>query len=287
MSPKRRVLYPSFRNRSVGLAGSEGSKQSDIVQESCRTARRNRTGIIFIKERCFAMLKKDLISLNPFRMMGYENDDILDAGEFGAVLARAGVGKTAFLVQLSLNALLRSKNVLHISLKDPVHKVDLWYKEVFHLIAEQYHLNQLDALWESILPHRFIMTFKVEGFSVPKLEERLSDLIEQNIFSPQMIIVDGLPFNDTVRRPLSDLKELVKKYGTHAWFAVTTHRHEPPAADGCPVQLEHAAGLIDLAIQLLPAGKEIHLKILKGVKPASGDGDLSLDPATLLIKKRA
>jgi len=233
------------------------------------------------------MLKKDLILRNPLRMMGYENDDILCGGEFGAVLARAGVGKTAFLVQLSLNALLRSKNVLHISLKDPVNKVSLWYKEVFHLIAEQYHVNQINPLWESILPHRFIMTFRVEGFSVPKLEERLSDLMEQSIFSPQMIIVDGLPFNDSVRRPLSDLKDLVKKHGMHAWFTVTTHRHEERTADGWPVQLEQVADLIDLAFQLLPAGKEIHVNVLKGEKPASQDGDLRLDPSTMLIKKRA
>ena len=144
------------------------------------------------------MLKKDLIMRNPLRVMGYENDDILNAGEFGAVLARAGVGKTAFLVQLSLNALLRGKNVLHISLIDPVNKVSLWYQEVFSLIANQYKVDQIDQLWDSLLPHRFIMTFRVEGFSVPKLEERLSDLMEQNIFMPQMMIVDGFPFDESV-----------------------------------------------------------------------------------------
>ena len=149
------------------------------------------------------MLKKDLILRNPLRVMGYENDDILKSGQFGAVLARAGVGKTAFLVQLSLNALLRSKNVLHISLEDPVNKVSLWYREVFNLIAEQYQVDQIDQLWESVLPHRFIMTFRVEGFSVPKLKERLSDLMEQNIFSPQMIIIDGFPFDDSAHQPLS------------------------------------------------------------------------------------
>jgi hypothetical protein len=137
-----------------------------------------RPGVIYIKERYFNMLKKDLILRNPLRVMGYENDDILNAGEFGAVLARAGVGKTAFLVQLSLNALLRGKNVLHISLEDPVNKVSLWYQEVFNLIAEQYQVDQINQVWESLLPHRFIMTFRVEGFSVPKLEERLSDLMD-------------------------------------------------------------------------------------------------------------
>ena len=64
---------------------------------------RQPAGVIHIKERYFTMLKKDLILRNPLRVMGHENDDILDTGQFGAVLARAGVGKTAFLVQLSLS----------------------------------------------------------------------------------------------------------------------------------------------------------------------------------------
>ena len=35
-------------------------------------------GVIHIKERYFTMLKKDLILRNPLRVMGYENDDILN-----------------------------------------------------------------------------------------------------------------------------------------------------------------------------------------------------------------
>ena len=53
------------------------------------------------------MLRNDLITRNPLRLMGHESEEILVQGGFGALLARAGVGKTAFLVQLSLNALLR------------------------------------------------------------------------------------------------------------------------------------------------------------------------------------
>ena len=231
------------------------------------------------------MLKKDLILRNPLRVMGYENDDILGSGQFGAVLARAGVGKTAFLVQLSLNALLRGKNVLHISLDDPVHKVSLWYKEVFNLIAEQYQVEKINQLWESLLPHRFIMTFRVEGFSVPKLEERLADLMEQNIFSPRMIIIDGFPFGDSAHQPLSELKELIDKHQMHAWFTMRTHRHEDPGPDGQPQQLQQVADLFEVAIQLLPQGKEIHVKPVKGGESFSGDLDLRLDPSTMLLKR--
>ena len=244
------------------------------------------SGVIYIKERYLNMLKKDLIMRSPLRMLGYENDDILKAGEFGAVLARAGVGKTAFLVQLSLNALLRGKNVLHISLEDPVNKVSLWYQEVFNLIAEQYKIDQINQLWESLLPHRFIMTFRVEGFSVPKLKERLSDLMEQNIFSPQLMIVDGFPVDGSVFQSLTDFKALIQTHRMPAWFTIRTHRHEKPGPDGIPMQLAQLSNLFEIAIQLLPIGKEIHVKAVKGADSFSKNLDLRLDPSTMLIKKK-
>ena len=264
-----------------------GSCIYDVGEGKIRLPLQKPSEVIYIKERYFIMLKKDLILRNPLRVMGYENDDILNAGEFGAVLARAGVGKTAFLVQLSLNALLREKNVLHISLEDPVNKVSLWYQEVFNLIAEQYKVNQISQLWESLLPHRFIMTFKVEGFSIPKLEERLSDLMEQNIFVPQMMIVDGFPFDETVSDSLTEFKDLIKSHQMPAWFTMRTHRHEDPGPDGFPMQLSQISDLFEIAIQLLPDGKEIHVKAIKGAESFPEHLDLRLDPSTMLIKKRS
>lgn len=240
--------------------------------------------IIYLKKRSFNMLKKDLILRNPLRLMGHETDDILPDGGFAAVLARAGVGKTALLVQLALNSLLRDKNVLHISLDDPVEKVCLWYEEVFRNIANQYKVKQINRLWETILPHRFIMTFKVEGFSVPKLEERLTDLTEQDIFIPHMILIDGLPFDESIRKPLSDLKTLAKNNSMHVWFTVRTHRHEEPGPDGIPAQLINVADLFEVAIQLQPERKEIHVRALKGKSANSDHPALLLDPATMLIK---
>jgi len=257
-----------------------------IGKGKIRVPFQKRPGVIYIKERYFNMLKKDLILRNPLRVMGYENDDILNAGEFGAVLARAGVGKTAFLVQLSLNALLRGKNVLHISLEDPVNKVSLWYQEVFNLIAEQYQVDQINQVWESLLPHRFIMTFRVEGFSVPKLEERLSDLMTQNIFSPQMMIVDGLPFDESAHQSLTEFKDLIRNHQMPAWFTIRTHRHDDPGPDGLPMQLAQLSDLFKIAIQLLPEGKEIHVKAVKGAESFSEHLDLRLDPSTMLIKKK-
>lgn len=240
--------------------------------------------IIYIKERNISMLKNELILKNPLRRTGYESDDILDKGQFGAVMARAGVGKTAFLVQLALNCMLREKKVLHISLDDPVKKISLWYKEVFSRIATQYDIPQSGQLWDAILPHRFIMTFRVEGFSVPKLEERLTDLIEQDIFKPDMMIIDGIPFEGSMSPDLAKLKTLVNKHPMHVWFTIRTHRHEDPDPNGTPLQFIPVADLFEVAIHLVPVGKQILIKALKGAEPRADQPDLMLDPATMLIK---
>lgn len=230
------------------------------------------------------MFKNDLIVRNPLRRIGSETDDVIPEGGFGAVLAHAGIGKTALLVQLALNAMLRDRNVLHISLNDPVGKVSLWYQELFHHLAKETQVQQIQQLWETILPHRFILTFKAEGFSVPRLEERLTDLMAQNIFHPQMMIMDGLRFDESGRQPLCDLKTLAVRYGMRVWFTINTHRHEQPGPDGLPVQLLHVADLFDIALELQPKGSEIHIRLLKG-SPTTADGlPLLLDPSTMLIR---
>ena len=241
--------------------------------------------VINLKERNLDMLKNDLILRNPLRLMGHENEAIVPQGGFGAVLARAGVGKTALIVQVALNTMLQQKNVLHVSLDDPVDKVNLWYQEVLNSLASQYHVRQIKELWESIQMHRFIMTFKVEGFSVPKLEERVKDLTEQQIFNPHMVIIDGLPFDESLRSPLEGLKIFSVNHRLHLWFTVTTHRHQTPGADGLPVQLSAVGDLFDAAIELQPEGKKIHIRCLKGGPEDSEACDQLLDPSTMLVQE--
>ena len=233
------------------------------------------------------MLKKDLAHRNPLRLLGDQNQEILPIGGFGAVLARAGVGKTALMVQLSLETLLREKNVLHVSLSDPVNKVGLWYQEVFQNLSRQYNPQQVSQLWESILSHRFIMTFKVEGFSVPKLEERMTDLVAQNIFSPDMIVIDGFPFEADEATSLKQLKSFAKAHNLCVWFSVRTHRHEEPQPDGMPPQLASIDDLFDVVIQLQPEGKNIHVRGIKGPTADSKMPGLVLDPATMLMVSKS
>jgi hypothetical protein len=230
------------------------------------------------------MLKQELILRNPLRHLGFEREEILPLGCFGAVLANAGVGKTALLVQLALNSMLRSCNVLHISLNDPVNKVTLWYRELFHRLSGQYEAPQVNQLWDSVLPHRFIMTFRVESFSVPKLEERLNDLTVQGIFKPEMMIIDGLHCDAPQRPLLEALKGLAQKNGVRIWFTVHSHSNEIPGPDGLPVSFAPLADLFDLVLELQTKQSDVHIKVLHGPLAEAPANDLLLDPSTMLIK---
>jgi hypothetical protein len=247
--------------------------------DPCRSTAR----IFYLRERIFNMLKKDLVLKNPLRLLGHESDDVLDDGGFGVVMARAGVGKTAIGVQLAINSQLRHQNVLHIGLNDPVQKVCLWYDEVLRNLIYQYEVPQEERLWEAILPHRFIMTFKVESFSVPILEERLTDLIEQGIFVPKMVLIDGFPFDKKTRTSLEDLKSLAKRLGFHVWFTMNIHREKNVGSDGFAPEFSEVEDLFDVAIQLVPGGKEVLVKALKGIDRASDSHQLLLNPSTLLL----
>lgn len=230
------------------------------------------------------MLNKKLILLNPFRVMGYENDDIIPEGGLGAVSAQAGVGKTALLVQLALNAMLRGKKVLHISLNDPVHKVDIWYHELFNKVAEKAGVEAKSDIWESVLSNRFIMTFKVEGFNMPKLKERLTDLSVQNIFFPQIVIIDGLKFDDAARETIGGLKMLAEKHSLRLWFTVHARPQEENPDELSPALLPFK-DLFDVVFKLQPEKGEVCIRPVSGKSSAAKP--LYLDPATMLIKNGA
>jgi hypothetical protein len=98
------------------------------------------------------------------------------------------------------------------------------------------------------------------------------------------MIIDGLPFDHAVNQDLADLKRLASHEGMHVWFTIRTHRHEEPGPNGTPAQLIQIADLFEVAIQLVPVGKQIQIKAFKGPGSSGDQPDLMLNPATMLIQ---
>ncbi len=146
-------------------------------------------------------------------------------------------------------------------------------------------MDGINETWESILPNRLIMTFKVEGFNVPKLKERLYDLVVQKIFLPQIIIIDGLVFNEKARETLTDLRTMAQKHALRLWFTVHAPRGRELPLNEMPECLLPVSDLFDVLFRLEPAGEDVRVAPLSGT-PALAK-PLFLDPATLLIRNQA
>jgi hypothetical protein len=267
---------------SASITGTVNTPETRI-RESGAPLLPDAASVVYLKERTLKMLKNDLIQRNPLGFLSERGDHALAAGEFGGILARAGVGKTAIIVQVALNAMLKDQRVLHISLTDPVNKVNLWYQEVYRLLTGGDDATRARILWEELLPYRFIMTFKAEGFRLPVLEERLEDLREQGIFKPSVIIFDGFPFEEMNRSSLSALKVFADSNDMSVWFTIRTHRHQAPNEAGLPAQLTGIDDLFDVLVQLQPDGKDIHIEVFKGMENAAVPASLVLDPTTMLV----
>ncbi len=232
-------------------------------------------------------LRNGLLLRNPLRIMHHGNMGETLNNSFGIILARAGIGKTALAVQLAIDSILQNKTVLHVSLSEPIDKVNLWYEEILNNLVELHKLNRVSKIWETIEFNRFIMTFKVEKFSVPILEERLGDLTGQRIFNPDIAVIDGLPFDKSERNSWENLKIFSEKNHLHIWFTATIHRHEELTKKGLPVQVASFDEMFDDIVQLKTENKRIYIKSLKGndeVGDTKGMGYF-LDPSSMLVKK--
>lgn len=230
------------------------------------------------------MLKQSLIIQDPLKRLGLDKDQSLQNNVCGAIYARAGVGKTALLVQLAINSLLQEKPVLHISLKDPVDKVDLWYKEVFQNITKIHGINDANRLWDEILPYRFIMTFDRSAFTLDRLMDKVQELRAQEIFSPRLIMIDGFSMGDADPEQLNELKAFAQGNSLTIWFTIRGHRGESQTpADFSAKFVDQYGELFDVILQLSPEKDQIRVKPLK--KETDNQPYLFLDPATLLIRE--
>jgi hypothetical protein len=132
--------------------------------------------------------------------------------------------------------------------------------------------------------HSFNMTFKVDTFTVPKLEERLTDLTVQESSTPDADHRTAY-FDETIQEKLAALKALAGRCSMAVWFTVHTHRHEAAGPSGQPVSMDALSGLFDAVILLQPEGTMIPIQVIKGLPEGHPAPRLFLDPATLLIGK--
>ncbi|HHB75835.1 MAG TPA: hypothetical protein ENK84_04755 [Desulfobulbus sp.] len=225
-----------------------------------------------------------LVNQNPLRVLNLGRG----SKQLGLVMARAGLGKTALLVQIALDSILRGNRVIHVSIGESIEKTKAWYDDILQFILQEHSVSRPHELIDMIARHRMIMTFKEDTFSRPRLEERLNDLILQDIFRPNCLVVDGFDFGRADRSTVEDIKEFLESMNLQAWFSATSHRTDNRVSPaGVPAPCHEVDDLFDTVILLKPEkDATIQLEIIRnnGIDSDAGIG-LNLDPSTMMIKE--
>ncbi len=235
------------------------------------------------------MGKKNLVMNNPLRVLGLEKKVQEKGAGMGLVMASAGLGKTAILVQIALDSMLWGDKVLHVSIGESFDKTRAWYDDILALMSVGEKSDDFHNTLTEILPNRMIMTFKEAGFSQAKLEERLDDLVQQNIYKPVCLIIDGYDFSSGNHADLEEFKEFMVRHGLKMiWFSATTHRDDDRRSlAGVPAPCHEIDDLFDAVLLIAPKDDAVDLKIVKCNSCTVDPGtSLTLDPSTMLIQKR-
>lgn len=234
------------------------------------------------------MGKEELVLNNPLRALGLEEKAEGNKQSMGLVISRAGLGKTAILVQIALDSMLRGNKVLHISIGESIDKAKSWYNDILSLITKGKKIENIHEVISEILHHRMIMTFKEASFSQAKLEERLDDMVKQNIYNPECLIIDGYDFNENSRNDLLGFKKFMQEQGLKmVWFSAVNHREDNRvSADGVPAPCHEIDDLFETVLMIKPDNQNIYLDIIKCASCAvDARMTLALDPSTMLIMK--
>lgn len=236
------------------------------------------------------MGKEDLVSNNPLRALGLEKEDGAVGRRVGLIMARAGLGKTAILVQIAMDSLLRDKKVLHVAIGEGVEKTRAWYDDILDLMNQEKKVENFQQIVDEVMQNRMIMTFKENSFSAATLEERMLDLSQQGIFKAECLVVDGFDFIEADSAAvLNELKGIMEKIDLKMiWFSAVNHRDDERVSEnGVPAPCHDVDDVFDTVLLISPEGGDIRLKTLKCSEACSVDAGKSLlvDPATMLIKK--
>jgi len=235
------------------------------------------------------MQKKDLIENNPLRVFVQDGTGKQVNQRMGLVMARAGLGKTAILVQIALDNILRGHQVLHVSVGTSLDKTRVWYDDILNDISTGAELDDPEEIREAVMRNRLIMTFKEAGFTRPKLEERVNDLLYQNVFRPACVVIDGFDFAEAGRQAVADIREMMEVMDLQVWFSALIHREDNRvSAAGVPAPCHEVDDLFDTVVLVQPEGDapNLSLNVVKDttgcVKPGKA---MALDPSTYLVKK--
>jgi hypothetical protein len=226
------------------------------------------------------LYKKYLNARSPLRLLEKGLHGGLGVGNLGVVLAGHGVGKTAFLVGVALDELLRAGRVLHVCLDHTVAHVRAHYDTMFEELAASTHLENGSELHAEIDRNRSIRVYPPNSLSAAKLRDAVKFEIDAGA-KPSLLILEGLDCQTLARDEVAELKALAEELAAEVWLSSPVAEE---SVANLPAPLSGFGDLISVVLALEPGDGVVALRALKDHdSPDFTALRVSLDPRTLLL----
>ena len=231
------------------------------------------------------MVKSELINRSPLRILEKSIQGGVGKGNIGIIASRKGVGKTACLVHIATDKLLRGRHVIHVSFSKRTDHIISWYEDIFNEISRKRNLENAIKVHDEIIKNRVIMNFSQDGIEISQILKSLEAMIVNGNFKADSVIVDGYDFENVTEEGLDKIKDFAKVLNLEIWFSVSLKGEEPVFDnDNFPVELKGIISSLDVVLTLKYDDQNIRMDIVKDHNSEmKEDLHLMLDPKTLLI----
>jgi hypothetical protein len=232
------------------------------------------------------MDREMIIRRSPMRVFERSIHGGLGRGNIGVVISRAGTGRTAFLVGMALDGLLRDRKVVHVSTRCSADRIREFYEEVFRDMAEATHLDDRLRVRLQVERNRMIHTFPGQGFNIERLSGALDYLTQHVHFEPSTIIIEGYPdWKAATEDDLKALKTLAERFQSEMWLLAQEHRDgDVLDVRGVPDRVSRFDDKISVILRLQAREDHVRLQLIKDHgNPDLADVHVELDPKTLLL----
>lgn len=230
-------------------------------------------------------MKETFIQKSALKILEKSPPKGLGRGNLGVLIARAGVGKTACLIHIAFDRILRGGRVVHVSLQDGPDKISSYYNVILSELINAFGLKDERETRSLVERSRMILAYLNQSFDLRRLRENLTNLVEKAAFRPEALVIDGLDFSKVGAETFEAFKKLALEHETEIWFSALAHRHITDVNErGIPYPCNKLDPLFSIILQLQPESSGIQMKLLKDHdRQVSAEDALILDPSTFLV----
>ncbi len=232
------------------------------------------------------MVKAELTKKSPLRILEKATHGGLGKGNIAVIASKRGIGKTACLVHIATDKLMRDKHVIHVSYSSRTDHIINWYEDIFKEISLKRELEGAMKIHDELIKNRVIMNFNQDGVSMDQVLQSVKAMVENGQKATDALVIDGYDFTKDCDVNIKKVKQFAKDLSLEIWFT-DSYEGEVVSEGDIPQNLKCCEDDLSIIMVLKNEGDSMNLNLVKDHdNKISEDLSLKLDSKTLLIARK-